>query len=634
MGWDGAGNFTRARNWQNDEAADIDMLSANFDEEDDNFATGINACLTKNGETKSTADFRPNATRSYALGSTALRWTTAYLGTGVNVQSATAAAATTIAFTDGTSARTITIPDASGTISLLGSDESFSGVKTMSGKSLWMAEGGDVASANDCNIWTTDGNTVHITGATEIQDWGTAPQAGAWKWVIFDSTPQLTYHATTNKLNTNAANYTAVAGDRALVYAESTSAYIVTIFPVNVNPYTLSGASVALAATGTDNASVASTAFVQQEIEASGGIASVGVGTLKFGTINISQNATQYLSALGTTTHGTESIAEYYVNDHIRLSTLYVSASALAPAGQTCVVTVRKNAADTAITATITDAVQDTSDLVNTVDLVPGDRLSVKAVTSATFGSTNDIKVSLVAKIAGTNTGAGLLLLNSVGATTPNASGEAQASTTSMVTGLHLPVPTCSIGHDYAQTGTVSINKNATTYAVGSSSPFTGVMDLVCAAGDYIYFPTAGADASGAISFRPTRMRHLAVPGLIAFASWNQTQNTTVYAGGWTVSTSSATEADVSLPISAGTIKNLRVALDSAPAAGNTCIVTVRKNGVDTALTVTIGDTETIDADTSNTVSFSAGDKLSISVALSATSGSRYVGITVEHVTA
>lgn len=133
MGWDGSGNFSRARNWQNDEAADIDMLSANFDEEDDNFATGINACLTKNNETKPTADFRPNATRTYALGSTALRWTNAYLSGSVNVQSATAAAATTIAFTDATSARTITIPDATGTIGLIDAAETVSGDKTFSG---------------------------------------------------------------------------------------------------------------------------------------------------------------------------------------------------------------------------------------------------------------------------------------------------------------------------------------------------------------------------------------------------------------------------------------------------------------------------------------------------------------------
>ena len=118
MAWDGSGNFARVHNWTNDEAADIDILSSRMDAEDDNFTTGIGACLTKNGETKPTADFRGNATRLYALGSAALRWTIAYLSGSINVQSATASAATTLAFTDGTSTRTITFPDASGTVLL------------------------------------------------------------------------------------------------------------------------------------------------------------------------------------------------------------------------------------------------------------------------------------------------------------------------------------------------------------------------------------------------------------------------------------------------------------------------------------------------------------------------------------
>ena len=118
-------------------------------------------------------------------------------------------------------------------VKVSGLDWTHQGQVTMSGKSFWMAEGAAVASANDCNIWTTDGNTAHISGTTEIQDWGTAPQAGAWKWVIFDDALQLTYNATTNKTNTNGANYTTVAGDRALIYADDTGTFVVTIFPLD-----------------------------------------------------------------------------------------------------------------------------------------------------------------------------------------------------------------------------------------------------------------------------------------------------------------------------------------------------------------------------------------------------------------
>ena len=510
-------------------------------------------------------------------------------------------------------------------------DTAFSGIATMSGKSFWMAEGADVASANDCNIWTTDGNTVHITGATEIQDWGTAPQAGAWKRVIFDSTPQLTYNATTNKLNTNGANYTAVAGDEAFVHAETTTSFKVVIFPVNVNPYTLSGVSIATAATGTSDGGAASNAFVQQEIGERAFALSEGVGTLKFGGVNIAQNATRYLAALGTAGGlATEASALFYVNEHVTLSKLYVSASALAPAGQTCVITVRKNGADTAMTATITDAVQDTSDVANTVELAPGDYFTIKAVTSATFGSTNDIKGSIVAKIGSTNVGAGILPIGSATVTgTWTHIGEPQTTTSTVNTLLKMPLPTCVVGHCYP--ADISVDGGSTIALSGTIGESNN--DIVVLSGSYVYFPQTSA-ASGCISFKPRHERHLAIPGIIPFSCWNQSQNTTEYAGGWAHTASSTTEANVSLPISAGTIKNLRVAINSAVAAGNTCVVTVRKNGVDTALTLTLTDAEAIDSNISDTVSFSDGDKLSISVALSATSGSRTIGITVEHIEA
>lgn len=139
-------------------------------------------------------------------------------------------------------------------VRMAGADWTHAGIVTMSSKSLWMAEGASVASVADCNIWTTDGNTVHVTGAVTISDWGTAPQAGARKRVIFDGAPQLTYNATTNDMNTGTATYTVSAGDEVEVYARSASSYKVTIFRYNeltlrmVGPIaTTSGTTVELA---------------------------------------------------------------------------------------------------------------------------------------------------------------------------------------------------------------------------------------------------------------------------------------------------------------------------------------------------------------------------------------------------
>lgn len=111
------------------------------------------------------------------------------------------------------------------------------GTSTMSAKSLWLAEGADVASASSCNIWgAADGNTVHITGSSTITTWGTAPQAGTVMFVIFDGAAPLTYNATTNKLNTNGSNYTTAAGDRGIVYAETPTSFVVTILPLDGLP--------------------------------------------------------------------------------------------------------------------------------------------------------------------------------------------------------------------------------------------------------------------------------------------------------------------------------------------------------------------------------------------------------------
>jgi len=316
MAWSGGGTFSRVHNWVTDAAAAIGITASRVDAEADNFATGINACLTKNNETKPTATFSPNVTRTYDLGATSLRWQSLYLETSIDVQSSTASGATTLAFTDGTSPRTITFPDATGTVPLLESENTFTstqkwskgadvasataltlgadgnyfditgtttvtsigtigigttvklhfdgavlltyhatdlvmpggvdyttsagdefefieyasgdwrctGYALASGESLSHFEGVAVASATDCDIWASYGDTVHLTGTTTVTDWGTAPRAGATKRVVCDAATPLTHNATTNDLP-GAVSITTVAGDSFTVYAVSASAY-------------------------------------------------------------------------------------------------------------------------------------------------------------------------------------------------------------------------------------------------------------------------------------------------------------------------------------------------------------------------------------------------------------------------
>lgn len=118
MGWDGNGAFTRTKDWTNDRDAATKILASRHDENDDELTAGIAACLTKNNETKPTADFRPNADASYSIGSTALRWVNAWLSGVVKFKQASFAGSLAQATLTGD--QTHTLPDATGTLASSG----------------------------------------------------------------------------------------------------------------------------------------------------------------------------------------------------------------------------------------------------------------------------------------------------------------------------------------------------------------------------------------------------------------------------------------------------------------------------------------------------------------------------------
>lgn len=85
MGWDGSGNFNRtngtnsgAETWQDDAAASTKILADRHDTHDQDLADAIGACITKDNQSKPTANFLPNADSTYTLGSNAVRWSVGY----------------------------------------------------------------------------------------------------------------------------------------------------------------------------------------------------------------------------------------------------------------------------------------------------------------------------------------------------------------------------------------------------------------------------------------------------------------------------------------------------------------------------------------------------------------------------
>lgn len=77
MAWSGSGTFTRvfgAGGWTNDKNNGVKILASRHDTNDQDLADGVNACLTRNNESKPTSDFLPAADNTLNLGSGSFRW--------------------------------------------------------------------------------------------------------------------------------------------------------------------------------------------------------------------------------------------------------------------------------------------------------------------------------------------------------------------------------------------------------------------------------------------------------------------------------------------------------------------------------------------------------------------------------
>lgn len=78
MGW-ASGAFTRiygSTGWTDDKNAGTKIVSTRHDTHDQDIGDGINACLTRDGQSKPAADFLPSTDNTYNLGNGSFRWAT------------------------------------------------------------------------------------------------------------------------------------------------------------------------------------------------------------------------------------------------------------------------------------------------------------------------------------------------------------------------------------------------------------------------------------------------------------------------------------------------------------------------------------------------------------------------------
>lgn len=81
MAFNGNGVFLRLFRWATDAANNVDPNAGRFDQEDDNFATGLSNCLTKDGQTQPTANIPMNGKKIVNLGTATASTDALSLGT-------------------------------------------------------------------------------------------------------------------------------------------------------------------------------------------------------------------------------------------------------------------------------------------------------------------------------------------------------------------------------------------------------------------------------------------------------------------------------------------------------------------------------------------------------------------------
>lgn len=473
----------------------------------------------------------------------------------------------------------------------------------------------DVASAATTNIGAANSRIVRITGTTDITAFDNVNE-GIWRLVYFEKTGlKITYNATSMQL------------------------------PIPYDIQVMVGDSMLAQSLGSGNWKVHYYQRADGQPLLGGRIPFTVVST---GALNAGASATDYSQGVGTGLNSTEVYTQIVFPEAVTVSELRVFANAILSGG-TCVVTVRKNATDTALVATVANGTSTGSDLANSVDFGAGDTLTFKWVRGA-IGSTTDFGASVVVKKRGLRIGVPLQFAYNSGANGVSNTMTRQGAEVTE-SDAQFPVSACRIqaraprwASSSGLTGAVgpTVRRDGvggmTTGSIGTPTLWdngTRVTGAVMAKGPLIDFPvnflysSAGTDndvnnsaCSGVYDcLGPSDGQY--PPSSIIRQARQQAQNLARFATDFVAGNAPvSTESEAQIPMPACTLRNLRVAASSAMALGSSTIV-VRKNGVDTGLTVSPDNSGRVFADTTNSVEFAAGDLFSLKVTSGAAVGTR-----------
>lgn len=229
------------------------------------------------------------------------------------------------------------------------------------------------------------------------------------------------------------------------------------------------------------------------------------------------------------------------------------------------------------------------------------------SVSAPAIGDSNINKKHLV--IAGPMT---VSNLNIFGLTAPNNGAGTETITYTLYVNGAASALTCSITDASTScadaTHTVSLVRGDTVALraeTGAGTPVYGVVS------GYIKKTITGTN----------RDDYIGSPSSTSILSASATNYTSVF-----YKAISAIEIKFIIPVD-GVLSKLIVVLDGTPGAGKSYAITVRKNGSDQALTCTVADTSTTCEDIINSVTFSAGDVVSVSTTPTGTPTTRYLTV-------
>lgn len=347
----------------------------------------------------------------------------------------------------------------------------------------------------------------------------------------------------------------------------------------------------------------------------------------------LSSESTEYNScSAGSTWNVTEQNRQQVAASAGKLTNFYVELHGSPGAGKSYTFTLRINGVDTALVVAIADAATSGSDLVNEVNVSAGDLLSISCVPAGTptarkarwsmlFEGTT-AKESLVLGVADTSN------VQTVFAPTSQSSGATDSDepskrqicpTSGKLKNLYVNLDVDPGIAPDAYRFTLRVNGVDSALTVTIPAPATTGSDLVnevvVSAGQALTYkieplnsPASYPKANLGMTFvADTDGESLILGGTNDNLSTSATEYnqllTRIYSGAWTL-----TETDRDQLAQQCVLKNLYVLLSGAPGGGKSYTFTVRQNGADSALVVTIADAAVSGNDIVNTVNISNED--------------------------